>query len=205
RNHTPLDPTTIHTFAADHLPDYMVPSPITVLDRLPLTASGKVDRRALPAPVFPVPQYRAPVTVAEGVVAGVFADVLGRERVGLDDDFFTLGGNSLLATQVVSRLSVAMDARVPMRVLFEASSVQALSTWLESQATAGARTPLVPRTRPEHIPLSYAQQRIWFLNRFDPHSPIYNIPFAVRLAGTMDTAALLAAIADVVDRHETLR
>ncbi|WP_122975680.1 non-ribosomal peptide synthetase, partial [Rhodococcus opacus] len=205
RNHTPLDPTTIHTFAADHLPDYMVPSPITVLDRLPLTASGKVDRRALPAPVFPVPQYRAPVTVAEGVVAGVFADVLGRERVGLDDDFFTLGGNSLLATQVVSRLSVAMDARVPMRVLFEASSVQALSTWLESQATAGARTPLVPRTRPEHIPLSYAQQRIWFLNRFDPHSPIYNIPFAVRLSGTMDTAALLAAIADVVDRHETLR
>ncbi|WP_368680883.1 amino acid adenylation domain-containing protein [Rhodococcus opacus] len=205
RNHTPLDPTTIHTFAADHLPDYMVPSPITVLDRLPLTASGKVDRRALPAPVFPVPQYRAPVTVAEGVVAGVFADVLGRERVGLDDDFFTLGGNSLLATQVVSRLSVAMDARVPMRVLFEASSVQALSTWLESQATAGAHPPLVPRTRPEHIPLSYAQQRIWFLNRFDPHSPIYNIPFAVRLSGTMDTAALLAAIADVVDRHETLR
>nr|WP_277932462.1 non-ribosomal peptide synthetase [Rhodococcus opacus] len=205
RNHTPLDPTTIHTFAADHLPDYMVPSPITVLDRLPLTASGKVDRRALPAPVFPVPQYRAPVTVAEGVVAGVFADVLGRERVGLDDDFFTLGGNSLLATQVVSRLSVAMDARVPMRVLFEASSVQALSTWLESQATAGARTPLVPRTRPEHIPLSYAQQRIWFLNRFDPQPPIYNIPFAVRLSGTMDTAALLAAIADVVDRHETLR
>ncbi|WP_267204533.1 condensation domain-containing protein, partial [Rhodococcus opacus] len=170
-----------------------------------MTASGKVDRRALPAPVFPVPQYRAPVTVAEGVVAGVFADVLGRERVGLDDDFFTLGGNSLLATQVVSRLSVAMDARVPMRVLFEASSVQALSTWLESQATAGAHPPLVPRTRPEHIPLSYAQQRIWFLNRFDPHSPIYNIPFAVRLSGTMDTAALLAAIADVVDRHETLR
>ncbi|WP_280785253.1 condensation domain-containing protein, partial [Rhodococcus opacus] len=98
-----------------------------------------------------------------------------------------------------------MDARVPMRVLFEASSVQALSTWLESRAAAGARTPLVPRTRPEHIPLSYAQQRIWFLNRFDPHSPVYNIPFAVRLSGTMDTAALLAAIADVVDRHETLR
>ncbi|MDI9977665.1 non-ribosomal peptide synthetase [Rhodococcus sp. IEGM 1307] len=200
-----LDPARVRVLVAERLPDYMVPSPITVLDRLPLTASGKVDRRALPAPVFPVPQYRAPVTVAEGVVAGVFADVLDRERVGLDDDFFALGGNSLLATQVVSRLSVAMDARVPMRVLFEASSVQALSTWLESRAAAGARTPLVPRTRPEHIPLSYAQQRIWFLNRFDPHSPVYNIPFAVRLSGTMDTAALLAAIADVVDRHETLR
>ncbi|WP_237724237.1 non-ribosomal peptide synthetase [Rhodococcus sp. DK17] len=170
-----------------------------------MTASGKVDRRALPAPVFPVPQYRAPVTVAEGVVAGVFADVLDRDRVGLDDDFFILGGNSLLATQVVSRLGAAMDARVPMRVLFEASSVQALSTWLESRAAAGAHTPLVPRTRPEHIPLSYAQQRIWFLNRFDPHSPVYNIPFAVRLSGPLDTAALLAAIADVVDRHETLR
>ncbi|RZL70006.1 MAG: hypothetical protein EOP32_42120, partial [Rhodococcus sp. (in: high G+C Gram-positive bacteria)] len=154
----------------------MVPSPITVLDRLPLTASGKVDRRALPVPVLPVPHYRPPVTVVEGLVAGVFADVLGRERVGLDDDFFTLGGNSLLATQAVSRLSVAMDPRVPMRVLFEASSVQALSTWLESRAAASARTPLLPRPRPEHIPLSYAQQRIWFLNRFDPHSPVYNIP-----------------------------
>ncbi|NDV10767.1 amino acid adenylation domain-containing protein, partial [Rhodococcus sp. IEGM 248] len=150
-------------------------------------------------------QFRPPVTPTEQTIADVFTDVLGHERVGLDDDFFTLGGNSLLATQVVSRLSAAMDARVPMRVLFEASSVQALSTWLESRATAGAHTPLVPRTRPEHIPLSYAQQRIWFLNRFDPHSPVYNIPFAVRLSGTMDTAALLAAIADLVDRHETLR
>ncbi len=200
-----LDPDRVRAMVADRLPDYMVPSPITVVDRLPLTASGKVDRRALPAPVLPVPQYRAPMTVVEGVVAGVFADVLDRERVGLDDDFFTLGGNSLLATQVVSRLGVAMDARVPMRVLFEASSVQALSTWLASRATAGARTPLLPRPRPEHIPLSYAQQRIWFLNRFDPHSPVYTIPFAVRLSGTIDTAALLAAIADVVDRHETLR
>ncbi|WP_072947442.1 non-ribosomal peptide synthetase [Rhodococcus koreensis] len=200
-----LDPARVRAMVADRLPDYMVPSPITVVDRLPLTASGKVDRRALPVPVLPAPQYRAPMTVVEGVVAGVFADVLGRERVGLDDDFFTLGGNSLLATQAVSRLGVTLDVRVPMRVLFEASSVQALSKWLESRTATGARAPLLPRTRPEHIPLSYAQQRIWFLNRFDPHSPVYNIPFALRLSGTMDTAALLAAIADVVDRHETLR
>ncbi len=205
RNSAHLDPNRVRAFAAHRLPDYMVPSPITVVDRLPLTANGKVDRRALPAPVFPVPQYRAPVTVAEGVVAGVFADVLGRERVGLDDDFFALGGNSLLATQAVSRLGVAMDSRVPIRVLFEASSVQALSGWLESRATAGARTPLGTRQRPEHIPLSYAQQRIWFLNRFDPHSPVYNIPVAVRLSGTMDAAALRTAVGDVVDRHETLR
>ncbi|MGV9870949.1 amino acid adenylation domain-containing protein, partial [Rhodococcus koreensis] len=200
-----LDPARVRAMVADRLPDYMVPSPITVVDRLPLTASGKVDRRALPVPVLPAPQYRAPMTVVEGVVAGVFADVLDSERVGLDDDFFTLGGNSLLATQAVSRLGVAMDVRVPMRVLFEASSVQALSKWLESRTATGARTPLLPRPRPERIPLSYAQQRIWFLNRFDPHSPVYNIPFALRLSGTMDTAALLAAIADVVDRHETLR
>ncbi|MDF3313731.1 condensation domain-containing protein, partial [Rhodococcus sp. T2V] len=200
-----LDPARVRAMVADRLPDYMVPSPITVVDRLPLTASGKVDRRALPVPVLPAPQYRAPMTVVEGVVAGVFADVLDSERVGLDDDFFTLGGNSLLATQAVSRLGVAMDVRVPMRVLFEASSVQALSKWLESRTATGARTPLLPRPRPERIPLSCAQQRIWFLNRFDPHSPVYNIPFALRLSGTMDTAALLAAIADVVDRHETLR
>ncbi|MFC9906574.1 amino acid adenylation domain-containing protein, partial [Rhodococcus sp. NPDC127593] len=205
RDHTPLDPTAIRAYAADHLPDYMLPNPITILDALPLTTNGKIDRRALPTPVLPTPQYRPPVTVVEGLVAGVFADVLGHDRIGLDDDFFTLGGNSLLATQAVSRLGVAMDSRVPMRVLFEASSVQALSKWLESRATAGARTPLLARPRPERIPLSYAQQRIWYLNRFDPHSPVYNIPFAVRLSGTMDTAALLAAIADVVDRHETLR
>ncbi|WP_179377716.1 non-ribosomal peptide synthetase [Rhodococcus sp. ACS1] len=200
-----VDPTAIHTFAAEHLPDYMLPNPITILDALPLTTNGKIDRRALPAPVLPTPQYRPPTTAVEGIVAGIFADVLGHERVGLDDDFFTLGGNSLLATQAVSRLGVTLDVRVPMRVLFEASSVQALSKWLESRTATGARAPLLPRTRPEHIPLSYAQQRIWFLNRFDPHSPVYNIPFALRLSGTMDTAALLAAIADVVDRHETLR
>ncbi|MGW4341102.1 condensation domain-containing protein, partial [Rhodococcus koreensis] len=141
----------------------------------------------------------------EGIVADTFADVLGHDQIGLDDDFFTLGGNSLLATQALSRLSTAMDVRVPMRVLFEASSVQALSKWLASPTTTDARIPLLPRPRPEHIPLSYAQQRIWFLNRFDPHSPVYNIPFALRLSGTMNTTALLAAITDVVDRHETLR
>ncbi|MBC2638210.1 MULTISPECIES: non-ribosomal peptide synthetase [unclassified Rhodococcus (in: high G+C Gram-positive bacteria)] len=205
RDGAPLDPTRVRALVADRLPDYMVPSPITVVDRLPLTANGKVDRRALPAPVFPLPQYRAPVTVVEGIVAGVFADVLGRERVGLDDDFFALGGNSLLATQAVSRMGVAMDSQVPIRVLFEASSVQALSGWLESRAAVEARPPLLPRPRPERIPLSYAQQRIWFLNRFDPHSPAYNIPFAVRLSGAMDTAALSAALGDVVDRHEALR
>ncbi|MDF3313876.1 non-ribosomal peptide synthetase, partial [Rhodococcus sp. T2V] len=94
RDHTPLDPTAIHAFAAEHLPDYMLPNPITILDALPLTTNGKIDRRALPAPALPTPQYRPPTTTVEGIVADTFADVLGHDQIGLDDDFFTLGGNS---------------------------------------------------------------------------------------------------------------
>ncbi|MCF8781843.1 non-ribosomal peptide synthetase [Rhodococcus ruber] len=187
------------------LPSYMVPSALVVLDAFPLNASGKLDRKALPEPVFESRGFRAPTTPAEEIVAGVFAEVLGVERVGLDDDFFALGGNSLNATQVVARLGAALDAQVPVRVLFESSTVQALAVAVERHAGSGAVVPLVRQVRPERVPLSFAQQRMWFINQFDPSSPVYNVPLVIRLSGRLDVEALQAAVADVLERHESLR
>ncbi|QXC44704.1 non-ribosomal peptide synthetase [Rhodococcus qingshengii] len=187
------------------LPSYMVPSQIMVLDAFPLNASGKLDRKLLPEPVFEVAVFRAPVTAVEEIVASVFAEVLGVERVGLDDDFFALGGNSLIATRVAARLGQALDAQVPVRVLFEASSVELLAARVESEIGSGARAALTARVRPERVPLSLAQQRMWFLNRFDTLSSANNIPVAIRLSGLLDVAALQAAVSDVVVRHEILR
>ncbi|MGC0365272.1 amino acid adenylation domain-containing protein [Rhodococcus sp. 27YEA15] len=187
------------------LPSYMVPSQIMVLEAFPLNASGKLDRKLLPEPTIEAAVFRAPVTAVEQIVASVFAQVLGVDRVGLDDDFFALGGNSLIATRVVARLGEALDAQVPVRVLFEASSVQGVAARVESEAGSGARVPLVPQSRPERVPLSLAQQRMWFLNRFEPESTAYNLPVAIRLSGSLDVAALQVAVSDVVARHEILR
>ncbi|WP_156666036.1 non-ribosomal peptide synthetase, partial [Rhodococcus qingshengii] len=187
------------------LPSYMVPSQIMVLDAFPLNASGKLDRKLLPEPVFEVAVFRAPVTAVEEIVASVFAEVLGVERVGLDDDFFALGGNSLIATRVAARLGQALDAQVPVRVLFEASSVELLAARVESEIGSGARAALTARVRPERVPLSLAQQRMWFLSRFDAVSGVNNIPIVLRLSGVVDVAALGAAVSDVVARHEILR
>ncbi|WP_255326761.1 condensation domain-containing protein, partial [Rhodococcus aetherivorans] len=141
----------------------------------------------------------------EQIVASVFTEVLGVERVGADDDFFALGGNSLIATRVTARLGQALEASVPVRVVFEASTVAGLAARLESHAGSGARAALTARERPERVPLSLAQSRMWFLNRFDPDSPAYNIPMALRLSGKLDVDVLTAAIGDVVARHEVLR
>ncbi|WP_186630123.1 AMP-binding protein, partial [Rhodococcus sp. BP22] len=147
------------------VPSYMVPSAFVVLDALPLTVNGKLDRAALPAPVFEAVVFRAPSTPVEEAVARVFSEVLGVDRVGVDDDFFALGGNSLIATQVVSRLGVALDAVVPVRLVFEAPSVGGLAVRVEQSVGSGDRVALVARERPGVVPLSLAQQRMWFLNR----------------------------------------
>ncbi|MGW5289920.1 condensation domain-containing protein, partial [Rhodococcus pyridinivorans] len=202
---TELDPDELTADAARFLTGYMVPDAIVVLDTIPLTPGGKVDRKALPAPVFESVVFRAPTTPVEQAVADVFAEVLGVERVGLDDDFFALGGNSLIATRVAARLGAALDVPVPVRVLFEASSVQGLAARLESHAGEGGRAALTAQPRPERVPLSLAQQRMWFLNRFDTDSAVNNVPIALRLTGSVDVAALQAAIGDVVSRHEVLR
>ncbi|MEU1527817.1 amino acid adenylation domain-containing protein, partial [Nocardia rhamnosiphila] len=189
----------------DVLPVYMIPAVVMELDAFPLNTSGKLDRKALPAPVFEAREFRAPSTPIEEIVAGVFAEVLGVERIGADDDFFALGGNSLIATQVAARLGAALDTTVPVRMLFEASTVAALAAAAESATGRGDLPVLAPRERPERVPLSLAQQRMWFLNQFDTDSAAYNLPVAVRLTGDLDIAALEQAVADVVGRHETLR
>ncbi|MFC8384149.1 non-ribosomal peptide synthase/polyketide synthase, partial [Nocardia sp. NPDC057272] len=200
-----IDIAELTDHVAQRLPAYMVPSSIMVLAAVPLTVNGKLDRRALPAPVFEVREFRAPTTPIEQIVAQVFADVLELGRVGVEDDFFELGGNSLIATQVASRIGIALDTRVPVRMLFEAPTVAALAARVESQAGDGARKALVARERPDRVPLSLAQQRMWFLNRFDTASAVNNIPVAIRLSGDLDVAALQVAVIDVIDRHESLR
>ncbi|MEU4455556.1 amino acid adenylation domain-containing protein, partial [Nocardioides sp. NPDC023903] len=200
-----IDVAQVKSTLAAGLPSYMVPAAFVVLDALPLNVNGKLDRKALPEPEFEAQAFRAPSTPIEEIVAGVFADVLGAERVGADDDFFALGGNSLLATQVAARLGAALDSRVPVRLLFEASTVAGLAVKVEQGAGVGGRRALVAGPRPDQVPLSLAQQRMWFLNQFDTTSSVNNIPVAVRLTGAMDVEALQLAVADVLARHETLR
>ncbi|NHU45804.1 non-ribosomal peptide synthetase, partial [Rhodococcus sp. A14] len=195
-------------YAAEQLPTYMVPAAIVILDEIPMTPVGKLDRAALPAPEFlsTATEFRAPVTPVERAVARVFADVLGVERIGLDDSFFDLGGNSLVATKVVARVNAALGADLVVRTLFEAPTVEALAGWIEgAHARRPDRPDLVARTRPDRIPLSLAQQRMWFVNQYDTSSPAYNIPMALRLSGTLDVEALRATVADVLERHESLR
>ncbi|MGW6120285.1 non-ribosomal peptide synthase/polyketide synthase [Nocardia sp. NPDC055165] len=200
-----LDPAALRSGLGAVLPSYMVPSVIVVLDAFPLNTSGKLDRKALPAPEFVARPFRAPVSAAQRAVAEVFGEVLGRERVGLDDDFFELGGNSLIATRVAARLGATMSTRVPVRTLFEATTVADLAAALATTAGSGAGIALTSGERPARIPLSAAQQRMWLLNRLDPESAAYNIPIAVRLTGDVDAGALAAAVTDVLDRHEVLR
>src|SRR5690606_27820446 len=143
-------------------------------------------------------------TPTELLVAAVVAEVLGVETVGADDDFFDLGGNSLVATRVAARLGAALDRQVPVARLFETPAVAELAAALDNEHGT-ARMALVAGERPAAIPLSPAQQRMWFLNRFDPDSAGYNVPVAVRLRGALDPDALAAAITDLVERHEVLR
>uniref|UniRef100_UPI00056294A9 non-ribosomal peptide synthetase n=1 Tax=Rhodococcus sp. UNC363MFTsu5.1 TaxID=1449069 RepID=UPI00056294A9 len=199
-----LDVAVIREAAAQVLPAHMVPSSIMVLDAIPLTPVGKLDRKALPEPVFELRAFRAPSTRFETIVAEVFAEVLGLERVGVDDDFFELGGNSLIGTQVTARLGAALDSTIPVRALFESPTVSALAARAES-FLGERRTALTAGERPDRVPLSPAQQRMWFLNRFDPESVAYNLPLAIAMSGELDVDALELAVADVIGRHEALR
>ncbi|MEU7688760.1 condensation domain-containing protein, partial [Streptomyces spectabilis] len=192
---------------ARKLPAYMVPSLFVALHAFPLLSNGKVNRKALPAPDFaPSEAGRAPTTPREEQLRALFADVLGldEQHVGVDDNFFALGGHSLLATRLASRVRAAIGVEMPLRALFEAPTVAALATALEQQA-ATSRPALLPAARPERLPLSYAQRRLWFLNRLEPGSGAYNMALALRLTGRLDREALRAALADVMERHESLR
>ncbi|WP_433661641.1 amino acid adenylation domain-containing protein [Nocardia sp. CA-128927] len=205
---TTVDTGELAEFIGESLAAYMIPAAIMVLDEIPLTPVGKLDRAALPAPVFAAKAFRAPSTPVEEIVADVFAALLmtGDEgRVGVDDDFFELGGNSLLAAQAAARIGSALQVRVPVQLLFEATTVAALAERVEQHAGSAAGQALHARPRPSKVPLSYAQQRMWFLNRFDPASAVNNVPAAVRLSGQLDIDAMRAAVRDLAERHEVLR
>ena len=190
---------------AEALPSYLVPAAVMILDAIPLSPNGKLDRAALPAPVVQAKRFRAPASPVEEIVAGVFADVLGIDGpVGADDDFFELGGNSLVATRVAARIGAALDATIPASMIFEAPTVARLAARAESQADTG-RVALSAQQRPQRIPLSYAQQRMWFLNQLEPDSAAYSIPILLRLSGELNLDALRAALEDVLNRHEVLR
>ncbi|GAA1487632.1 non-ribosomal peptide synthetase [Brachybacterium sacelli] len=190
----------------DQLPEYMVPSAVLVLERLPATANGKLDRASLPDPSTAIARDdRAPRGATERAVAGAFSSVLEREGIGAEEDFFAAGGHSLLATRLAARLTDDLDRTVTVRDVFEHPSVAALARVLNG--SPGGRAPTRPERgeRPDPVPVSLNQRRLWFLNRLEPGSAAYAVPVVLELEGDLDTAALRGALDDVLARHEPLR
>ncbi|HEY0018395.1 MAG TPA: amino acid adenylation domain-containing protein, partial [Longimicrobium sp.] len=204
------DPGALREHVRAALPEYMVPGAVVVLDRLPLTPNGKVDRRALPAPERGgSAAVYAPRTPVEEVLAGIWGEVLGVERVGARDDFFDLGGHSLIATRVLSRVRRVLGVELPLRTLFWHPTVEGLALEVERVQRGESGATLLPPVRPEPrdgpLPLSFGQGRLWFLDQLEPGSAFYNIPFPRRLHGSLDVGALERALGEVVRRHEALR
>ncbi|MDA3642217.1 non-ribosomal peptide synthetase, partial [Mycobacterium xenopi] len=199
-----VDPAAIREQLAERLPGYMVPAAVVVLDALPLTVNGKLDTRALPAPEYSdADHYRAPTNPTEEILAGIYAQILGLQRVGVDDSFFDLGGDSLSAMRLVAMVNTGLDGGLAVRTVFEAPTVAQLALRLRDDTVA--LEPLKPVARPAVIPLSFAQQRLWFIDQLHGPSPVYNMPVVLRLRGNLDARALGQALTDVVVRHESLR
>ncbi len=198
----------LRQFLAQQLPEYMVPSAIEVLEALPLTPSGKIDRRSLPDPQeHSQKEFIPPRTPIEEVVAGVFAEVLGRVDVGSDSDFFQLGGHSLLATRVVSRLREALTVELSLRTLFESPTVAQLASAIEQlrREAPPLVPPIKPVSRETPLPLSWGQERLWFLQQLEEASATYNMPSALQLQGKLEVEILERALSEIVRRHEILR
>ncbi|WP_339548449.1 amino acid adenylation domain-containing protein, partial [Pseudomonas sp. RA_35y_Pfl2_P32] len=188
----------------EHLPDYMVPAQLLYLASMPLSPNGKLDRKALPAPQWQARSYQAPQGERETLLAAVWQSVLGVEQVGRDDDFFEIGGHSLLAVRIVSKIREVFAIELPLRTLFDTPNVAGLALALERSRSTSVDGPL-RRERPARAPLSFAQQRMWFLWQLDPASDAYNMPVALELVGALDRLALERAFSGLLERHEALR
>jgi amino acid adenylation domain-containing protein len=205
-----LEPADLRTALRRSLPEYMIPAAFVTLDALPLTTSGKVDRKALPAPDIDTQiarSYAAPRNPTEETLCRIWAELLGLERVGIADSFFELGGHSLLATQVVSRIRRTFSVDLRLRSLFEQPTIAALAPLIEAarEKSEDREAPLVRAARDRTLPLSFAQQRLWFLEEFRPGDLSYVVPAALRLIGALDISALSWSINEIVSRHEALR
>jgi amino acid adenylation domain-containing protein len=209
RSRSTISISEVRNFLKEKLPEYMLPSAIVILDALPLSANRKLDRRALPAPDLHnqlSDRYVAPRKPIEEIVSVIWAQVLKVERVGIHDNFFELGGHSLLATQLVSRVRSSLNVELPLRSLFAAPTVAELSQHIQQLQQQDLTTSaILPRTRDAELPLSYAQQRLWFLDKLNPNSPFYNLLVALRLVGTLNRTALQQSLQEIIYRHEALR
>ena len=197
-------------FLKDKLPEHMVPAVFVLLDAFPLTANGKIDRRALPTPDGRRPEldeaFVACRTPTEELLAEIWRQVLGVEQVGIYDNFFQLGGHSLLATQVVSRIREAFQVEMPLRRLFETPTIAGLAESIEGGHGTGLQAPaIVSVPRDGELPLSFGQQRLWFIDQLEPGNSVYNFPAAVRLKGPLNLVALEQSLNEIVKRHEALR
>ncbi|MET7339627.1 AMP-binding protein, partial [Nonomuraea sp. NPDC005650] len=198
----------LRAYLAAGLPEYMIPSVFIELAAFPLSPNGKIDRAALPVPDGSRPElaggYEAPVTATELLLAGIWAELLGVDQVGVRDNFFDLGGHSLLATQVITRIRAVLGVDLPLAALFDQPTVGGLAPLVDG-ANGSSRPPIVPVDRDRPLPLSFAQQRLWFLAQLDPGSAEYNTPTPIALPGDLDVPALRAALTALVERHEVLR
>ena len=199
----------LRELVGQHLPDYMTPTAFVQMEKLPLSPNGKVDRKALPAPEpsrDDSSAYVAPRNAVEEKLAEIWAEVLRVDQVGVNDNFFALGGHSLLATQVVSRIRKWGQIELPLRALFEAPTIANLALRIEKMKVGSQPLPPIQRVpRDGPLPLSFAQQRLWFLDQLEPNSPVYNGPLAVRLSGVLHVKLLEDALNEIVRRHEILR
>ncbi|MGM3309125.1 condensation domain-containing protein, partial [Anabaena sp. WFMT] len=202
----------LRQFLELQLPDYMIPNVFVTLEALPLTPNGKVDRQALPAPdpiqLSQKADFVPPSSPVEEILAGIWADVLGLEKVGVHNNFFQLGGHSLIATRVISRIRQVFSQELPLRRLFETPTVAQLAKDIETAAKVGSKLQIPPIKRhswKKELPLSFAQQRLWFLDQLEPDSPFYNIPMAVRLQGQLHHDALEQSFHTIVQRHKALQ
>lgn len=205
-------PGTLREWLRARLPEYMLPTALVCLERFPLTPAGKVDRQALPAPVWgglaSAQASGLPRTATEEQVAAIWRDLLHIEHVGIHANFFELGGHSLLATQVLSRIQAVFQVNLPLRALFAAPTIAGLAEQIEAarQQALGQHAPLLQSSaRPKNLPLSFAQKRLWFLEQLSPGTPAYIIPMALRLEGPLNITALETSLQEVVRRHESLR